>query len=101
MEDIASGLQGIKASLLRGCDPKDAPAIAWQMVCGSQVAEKAEAYGFVNGVLTIVVADNGWQSELANLASRYVAELNKISPVKIKSLVFVTREAFHAETRLK
>jgi len=98
MEDIASGLQHIKASLLRGCDPKEAPAIAWPMVCGTRVAEKAEVHDFENGVLTIIVPDAGWRSELADLAPRYLVALNKISPVKIEKLVFITQEDFEART---
>ena len=101
MEDISSGLQQIKASLLRGCDPKDAPAIAWPMVCGSRVAEKTQVSAFENASLTIVVPDKGWRSELADLAPRYLVALNKISPVKIEKLVFLTQEDFEARTRLK
>jgi Dna[CI] antecedent, DciA len=101
MEEIASGLQRIKAALLRDCDPKDAPAIAWPMICGSRVAEKAEVCGFENGVLTIVVPDNGWRAELASLAPRYLVGLNKISPVKIESLVFITREALQLRDALR
>jgi hypothetical protein len=99
MEDIASGLQHIKASLLRGCDPNDAPALAWPMICGSQVAEKAEVLGFDDGVLTIIVPDNGWRSELENLAPRYLAALNKISPVGIKLLMFITRDTRNVESK--
>jgi hypothetical protein len=99
MEDIASGLQQIKATLLRTCDPKEAPALAWPMVCGSRVAEKTQVAAFENASMTIVVPDKGWRSELADLAPRYLAALNRISPLKIESLVFITQEDFEARTR--
>jgi hypothetical protein len=101
MEDIASGLQQIKATLLRTCDPKEAPAIAWPMVCGSRVAEKTQVSGFENAAMTIVVPDKGWRSELADLAPRYLAALNRISPIKVESLVFITQEDFEARTRTR
>jgi hypothetical protein len=101
MEDIASGLEQIRATLLRSCDPKDAPAIAWPMVCGSRVAEKTQVSGFENASMTIIVPDKGWRSELADLAPRYLVALNRISPLKIEKLVFVTQEDFEARTMSK
>src|SRR4051812_18272855 len=92
MQNLSSSLLRTKSALLRACAPDDAPALAWPMVCGSRVAEKTEVCGFADGVLTIIVPDKGWRSELAELAPRYIAELNKISPTQIKSLRFTTRE---------
>ena len=97
MQNISSDLLRTKSALLRSCEPQDAPACAWPMVCGSSVAEKTEAAGFNAGTLTIIVPDKGWRTELADLAPRYVAELNKISPVQIKSLIFIVREDFRPE----
>jgi len=51
--------------------------------------------------MTIVVPDKGWRSELADLAPRYLAALNRISPLKIELLVFITQEDFEARTRSK
>jgi hypothetical protein len=101
MEEIASGLQKVKATLLRSCDSKDAPVLAWPMVCGSRVAERTHVSGFENASLTIVVPDKGWRAELADLAPRYLAALNRISPLKIETLVFITQEDFEARTRSK
>ncbi|MCU1286029.1 MAG: hypothetical protein JWO13_2379 [Acidobacteriales bacterium] len=92
MQTLSTSLLKTKAALLRACDPKDAPALAWPMVCGSRVAERTQPSSFETGVLTIIVPDKGWRAELADLTPRYLAELNKISPVQIKSLQFTTRE---------
>jgi hypothetical protein len=92
MQDLTTSLLQTKSTLLRACAPADAPALAWPMVCGSRVAERTKPAAFESGVLTIIVPDKAWRSELSDLAPRYVAELNKISPVQIKLLLFITPE---------
>src|SRR4051794_21215725 len=92
MQILSTSLLRTKTALLRACAPNDAPALAWPMVCGSRVADRTHAGPFAAGILTIIVPDKGWRAELTALAPRYLAELNKISPVQIKSLKFITRE---------
>ena len=82
----------MKATLLRACPAQEAPLVAWAMVCGQRVAEKTQAHKFASGTLTVVVPDAGWKTELQSLAPRYLAGLNKISPVKITMLLLVTRD---------
>ena len=49
------------------------------------------ALGFADGILRVEVADAGWRRELANLAPRYLALVNKYSAIAVKRIEFVVK----------
>ena len=61
------------------------------MVCGSTVADRTRALSFSDGILRVEVADAGWRRELASLAPRYVAAINKYSATSVKRIEFVVK----------
>ena len=89
MQQAGSGLEKIVAQSLRQSPATDAPLLAWPVVCGSAVAERTRALSFEDGVLRVQVSDAGWKSELQSLASRYVATINKYTPVTVSKIEFV------------
>jgi len=89
VQQAGSGLEKIVAQSLRQSPPAEAPLLAWPVVCGSAVAERTRAISFEDGVLRVQVADSGWKSELQSLAPRYVATINKYSPVVVNKIEFV------------
>ena len=101
MLPVSSGLDHIKAKLLRACEPQQSVLAAWPMVCGGRIAEKSEALTFADGRLTVVVPDKEWKTELSALAGQYCAKLNKLLAVKVDFVLFLTAEEassrFHAE----
>lgn len=88
MHPISAGLDALKAQLLAGLPPDEAPLVAWEYVCGQRVAENARAQGFADGILTVKVADDGWRRELTGMAATYVAKLNQVLPVKVRWIDF-------------
>jgi hypothetical protein len=74
---------------LRQAPPTEAPMMAWPLVCGSTVSERTRASQFVDGVLTVDVADPGWKHELQTLAPRYLAAINRYTAVSVLRIEFV------------
>ena len=65
--------------------------LAWTVACGSAVAERTRALSFSDGILQIEVADREWRRELASLAPRYLALINKYSATPVKRIEFVVK----------
>lgn len=89
LERAGSDLERIVAQSLRQAPPAQAPLMAWPVVCGSAVAERTRAFQFVDGVLRVQVADNGWKSELQALAPRYLAAINRYTLETVRRIEFV------------
>ena len=89
MEQASSGLEEIVARSLRQLPPREAPLMAWPVVCGSAVAERTRALRFQDGVLQIGVPDNGWKTELQALAPRYLAAVNRYTKEAVRKIDFV------------
>jgi hypothetical protein len=87
----SAGLETILARALHRAPADQSALLAWPVVCGSAVAERTRAISFSDGILRVEVADAGWRRELANLAPRYVALLNKYSATAVKRIEFVVR----------
>jgi hypothetical protein len=93
MQQAGSGLEKIVAQSLRQSPAADAPLLAWPVVCGSAVADRTRALSFEAGVLRVQVTDAGWKSELQSLAARYVANINKYTPVTVQRIEFVVERS--------
>jgi hypothetical protein len=89
VEQAGSGLEEIVARSLRQVPPREAPLMAWPVVCGSAVAERTRALRFLDGVLQIGVPDFGWKTELQALAPRYLAEVNRYTKEAVRKIDFV------------
>jgi hypothetical protein len=87
VEAIASSLEKVVAEYLRRVN--DAPVLAWPVVCGSRVAMRTCALSFRSGVLSVEVPDRGWRTELMHLAPRYLAGMNRYSPVPVERIEFM------------
>ena len=71
-------LERIVVEQLRRAPTKDQPLLAWSVVCGKTVAEKASAKSFSEGELQVMVPDRGWQKELASFVPQYLAGINRL-----------------------
>ena len=89
MEQAGTDLERIVAQSLRQAPPGRAPLMAWPVVCGSAVAERTRALGFIDGVLHVAVADSGWKAELQGLAPRYLASINRYTAEVVRRIEFV------------
>ena len=94
MNRASASLETIIAKALHRAPPDESALLAWPVVCGSAVAERTRALNFSDGILRVEVTDGGWRRELANLAPRYVALINKYSATAVKRIEFVVKPLF-------
>ena len=91
MERAGTRLETIVARALHLAPAQESPLLAWPVACGSGVAERTRAVLFSNGILHVEVSDSGWRHELASLAPRYVAAINRYSAVQVRRIEFVVK----------
>jgi Dna[CI] antecedent, DciA len=87
----SAGLETIIANALHRAPASESALLAWPVVCGSTVADRTRALSFSDGILRVEVADAGWRRELASLAPRYLAAINKYSATSVKRIEFVVK----------
>jgi Dna[CI] antecedent, DciA len=87
----SAGLETIVAKALHHVPASESALLAWPVACGSAVAERTRALSFSDGILRVEVADAGWRRELASLAPRYVAVINKYSAASVRRIEFVVK----------
>jgi hypothetical protein len=87
----SAGLETIVARALHRSPASESALLAWPLACGSAVADRTRALSFSDGILRVEVSDKGWRRELANLAPRYVAMVNKYSAASVKRIEFVVK----------
>jgi Dna[CI] antecedent, DciA len=91
LNSASAGLESIIAKALHRAPAAESAMLAWPVACGSAVADRTRALGFSEGVLRVEVADAGWRRELASLAPRYLALINKYSATAVKRIEFVVK----------
>ena len=91
MNRASDGLENIIAKALHRAPAAESALLAWPIACGSAVADRTRALSFSDGILRVEVADAGWRRELASLAPRYVAVINKYSAAAVKRIEFVVK----------
>ncbi|MBZ5549805.1 MAG: DUF721 domain-containing protein [Acidobacteriia bacterium] len=89
LDRAGGGLENIVARALHRAPAEESPLLAWPVACGSAVAERTRAVSFADGVLRVEVANAGWRRELAALAPRYVATINRYSAATVRRIEFV------------
>lgn len=91
MNRASAGLEPIIAKALHRAPANESALLAWPIACGSAVADRTHPLSFADGILRVEVADAGWRRELANLAPRYLALINKYSAASVKRIEFVVK----------
>jgi len=88
MEPVRTGLRNIMADLLQSRPAEEAVVLAWPIVCGKDVAERARAASFIAGVLTVEVSDPAWREQLASFGPRYVSGFNELLGPLVREVRF-------------
>ncbi|HKF21768.1 MAG TPA: DUF721 domain-containing protein [Candidatus Angelobacter sp.] len=88
MEPVRTGLRNIMADLLRSRPAEEAVVLAWPIVCGKEVAERAHAASFTGGVLTVEVSDAAWREQLRSFGPRYVSGFNELLGPVVREVRF-------------
>jgi hypothetical protein len=89
VERASAGLEKVVGDALNRVPSPERALLAWPLACGSVVAARTRASSFAGGVLTVEVADAGWQRELRALAGRYLASINRYSGQRVERVEFV------------
>jgi Dna[CI] antecedent, DciA len=87
----SAGLETIIAKSIHRAPASESALLAWPVACGSAVADRTRALDFSSGILRVEVADEGWRRELASLAPRYLALINKYSAASVTRIEFVVK----------
>ncbi|HVI09952.1 MAG TPA: DciA family protein [Candidatus Binatia bacterium] len=93
MERATAGLEKLIAGSIRLADSAESAVLAWPLVCGSVVAERAHAIELAGRILRVEVPDTGWRNELQHLAPRYLAALNRYTGNQVERIEFVIRKS--------
>lgn len=93
MEPVRTGLRNIMRDLLRSRPAEEAVVLAWPIVCGREVAERARAASFTEGVLTVEVSDAAWREQLGSFAPRYVSGFTELIGPLVREIRFVRKSA--------
>jgi len=88
MQSARQDLHAIAARVLKDTDPADAVVLAWPLVCGAAVADRARAVAFENETLRVVVPDKGWQSQLEAFNPQYLHRLSNLAGVAVKRISY-------------
>lgn len=89
MQHAGTTLKKIFAETLRREAGDAAPLLAWPLACGAKVAEKTNAIGYADGVLTVEVPDATWQRQLQDFEREYLAKLRPLSAQPVNAIKFV------------
>jgi predicted nucleic acid-binding Zn ribbon protein len=88
MEPLAPTLRSVAADWLKKTEPASVPLVLWPLICGEAIAARTRATSFTEGTLVISVPDREWTAQLREFVPQYLAALNEVSPVKIRSIEF-------------
>jgi hypothetical protein len=86
MQPARSDLHSLATRVLKNASPEEAVVLAWPLVCGSAVAERARAVSFENETLRIQVPDRGWQSQLEAFSAQYAHRLSRLTGVVVSHI---------------
>lgn len=89
MQRARPTLKKIVADIVRR-EGADGPVMAWPMVCGAKIAERARAVSFSSGVLTVAVPDEAWRQQLQSFLPQYLAALNQLVAEPVSNIEFRT-----------
>jgi len=87
MQPARATLKKIFAEVVRR-EGDGGPLLAWPVVCGTRIAERATALSYVGGVLTVAVPDDAWRQQLESFVPQYLAALNQMVAEPVSKIEF-------------
>lgn len=88
MQRMRDLLRSTLSESLRAMTPEDRLAAAWPVACGRALAERGIVAGFVDGVLSVHVADPAWLSQMRSVASILQHDLARVAGVPVRAIHF-------------
>jgi predicted nucleic acid-binding Zn ribbon protein len=65
--------------------------MAWVVICGRAMAERARVVGYEEGVVRIMVQGNAWLEEMRAMSSHLEGELSRVAGIKVSRLHFIVK----------
>lgn len=93
MQSARQDLQSLAARVFKDAAPEEAVVLAWPLVCGSAVAERAKAIAFEDGTLRVIVPDRGWQMQLEAFSAQYADRLSRLAGLVVNRIIYHTASA--------
>ena len=93
MQSARQDLQSLAARVVKDAPPDEAVVLAWPLVCGSAVAERAKAVAFDNGTLRVTVPDRGWQMQLEAFSAQYADRLSRLAGIVVHRIMYQAASA--------
>ena len=88
MEPLAPTLRSVAAEWLKKNEPASVPLVLWPLICGEAIAARTRATSFADGILVVAVPERQWTAQLREFVPQYLAALNEVSPVRVRSIEF-------------
>ncbi|PYY22813.1 MAG: hypothetical protein DMG62_11630 [Acidobacteria bacterium] len=88
MQSARQDLQSLARHLFKDASPEEAVVLAWPLVCGSAVAQRARAVAFENETLRVTVPDKGWQLQLEAFTAQYLHRLTSLVGMPVKRVTY-------------
>ncbi len=86
MQSTRHDLTALAARVLKDAPPEEAVVLAWPLVCGSTIAQRAHAFEYQNGILRVRVPDRSWQAQLDDFSPQYKAKIRLLTGIDVKRI---------------
>lgn len=70
---------------------QDRLQMAWVVVCGRVMAERAQVSGYEDGIVKIAVQERAWLEEMRGMSSHLEGELSRVAGLKVSKLHFIVK----------
>ena len=88
MQSTRHDLGKLASRVFSGADASEAVTLAWPLVCGSKVAQRAKASAFYDGTLYVFVPDPGWRSQLEGFSAQYTKKLSDLTGADVHRIQY-------------
>jgi Dna[CI] antecedent, DciA len=86
LETMRDVLKGSLGRSLEALSEEDRLAAAWSVVCGRLMSGRGTIAGYIDGVVRVQVSDHGWLLHLRSMERQLVAQMSRISGVKVRAI---------------
>lgn len=86
MQSPRHDLNALAARVLKDAPAEEAVVLAWPLACGSTIAQRAQAFGYQDGILSVRVPDRSWQIQLEDFSPQYKAKIRGLTGITVKRI---------------
>lgn len=91
MERLRDVIQFGRRSGFDTISDQDRLQMAWVVICGRVMAERARVAGYEGGVAKIEVQERAWLDEMRAMSSHLATGLSRVAGIKVSRLHFIVK----------